>query len=112
MTVREPIRSMAILDAHTGREEAVIELLKEFYSSIHDKGYSRDLLYRDARKPTRFIHLRIWNSDDARAEAQQDPDVHRYWMRLSEICTITTIYEELQPVFSTYQDAAGSAAME
>ena len=102
----EPIRSMAILDAHPGQDDDVIAVLKDFYSAIHRKGYSNDLLYRDGRTPSRFIHLRIWTSDTARAEAQQDPEVHRYWQRLSEICNITTIYEELVPVFSTYEDKA------
>ncbi len=105
MNTREPIRSMAILDAHPGREEDVIALLRDFYSAIHRKGYSNDLLYRDGRTPTRFVHLRIWSSEENRAEAQQDPEVHRYWQSLSEICTITTIYEELIPVFSTYEQS-------
>ena len=99
----EHIRSMAILDAHPGREDDVIALLKDFYASIHRKGYSRDILYVDKKSQSRFVHLRIWNSDEARAEAQQDPEVHRYWVRLAEICTISTIYEELDPVFSTYE---------
>jgi quinol monooxygenase YgiN len=107
MTTHEPIRSMAILDAHPGHEEDTIELLRDFYTSIHQKGYSSDLLYRDAKTPSRFIHIRIWKSDASRTEAQQDPDVHRYWVRLSEICTITTIYEELEPIFSTYEKATG-----
>ncbi len=105
MNTREPIRSMAILDSHEGRENDVIALLKEFYTAIHRKGYSNDLLYRDGKQPSRFVHLRIWSSEEHRREAQQDPEVHRYWQRLSEICTITTIYEELQPVFSTYEHA-------
>jgi len=103
MSTQEQIRSMAILDAHPGHEEDVIELLRDFYSNIHEKGYSSDLLYRDAKTPSRFVHLRIWNSEALRAEAQHDPDVHRYWVRLSEICTITTIYEQLEPIFSTYK---------
>ncbi len=107
MSTREPIRSMAILDAHSGQEEAVVALLKDFYTAIHGKGYSQDILYCDAKTPTRFVHLRIWSSEHARAEAQQDPEVHRYWVNLSEICTITTIYEELQPVFSTYSGNTG-----
>ena len=107
MSMQEPIRSMAILDAHPGHEDDVIELLREFYTNIHEKGYSSDLLYRDSKTPTRFIHIRIWNSDGYRTEAQHDPDVHRYWVRLSEICTITTIYEELQPIFSTYKGDTG-----
>jgi hypothetical protein len=104
----ESIRSMAILDAHPGHEDDVIALLKDFYTSIHEKGYSCDLLYRDSKMPSRFIHLRIWNSDASRSEAQHDPDVHRYWVRLSEICTISTIYEELQPIFSTYKGTSGA----
>ncbi len=103
MSTHQPIRSMAILDAHPGREDDTIQLLRDFYTAIHRKGYSNDLLYRDAKTPSRFVHLRIWSSDAARAEAQQDPEVHRYWQRLSEICTITTIYEQLEPVFSTYE---------
>ncbi len=107
MSIHEPIRSMAILDAHPGHEEDTIQLLRDFYTSIHLKGYSSDLLYRDSKTPSRFIHIRVWKSDASRAEAQQDPDVHRYWVRLAEICTITTIYEELEPIFSTYQGATG-----
>ena len=106
MNSPEPIRSMAILDAHPGAEPAVIALLKDFYTAIHRKGYSNDLLYRDGKQPSRFVHLRIWSSDTARAEAQQDPEVHRYWQKLSEICTITQIYEELVPVFSTYENVS------
>jgi quinol monooxygenase YgiN len=101
------IRSMAILDVHPGHDEDVIQLLRDFYTSIHQKGYSSDVLYRDAKTPSRFVHLRIWNSEEHRTEAQQDPDVHRYWVRLSEICTISTIYEELDPIFSTYSGTSG-----
>jgi quinol monooxygenase YgiN len=103
MTTHELIRSMAILDAHPGHEQDTIELLRDFYTSINQKGYSSDLLYRDAKTPSRFVHIRVWNSEALRTEAQHDPEVHRYWVRLSEICTITTIYEELEPIFSTYK---------
>ena len=33
----------------------------------------------------------------------QDPDVHHYWITLPEFGTITTIYEELEPIFSTQE---------
>ena len=36
-----------------------------------------------------------------RAEAQHDPEVHRYWLRLPELCTIPTVYESLETVFET-----------
>ena len=32
-----------------------------------------------------------------------DPDVHHYWMKLPELATMTTIYEELDPIFSTQE---------
>jgi len=107
MITQALIRSMAILEAHPGRENDVIQLLKDFYASIHQKGYSSDILYREVKSPARFVHLRIWSSEAARTEAQQDPEVHRYWVRLAEICTIATIYEELEPIFSTYKGVTG-----
>ena len=97
---------MAILEPFPGKEEDTLTLLREFYTFLHNKGYSQDLLYRDARASSRYVHVRIWLSDQARSEAQQDPEVHRFWMRLAEICTIKTIYEELEPVFSTYDPAS------
>jgi hypothetical protein len=36
----------------------------------------------------------------------QDPDVHRYWIGLAELGTITTVYEELEPIFSTQESVA------
>ncbi len=33
--------------------------------------------------------------------AVNDPDVHRYWKRFPEFASITTTYEELEPIFST-----------
>jgi hypothetical protein len=36
-----------------------------------------------------------------RSEAQSDPEVHRYWLKLPELCTITVVYESLEKVFET-----------
>jgi len=94
---------MAVLECHPDKQEELLSMLREFYTLMQQKGYSRDLLYNDAKETSRFVHLRIWNSDEARSLAQQDPDVHRYWMQLPEVCTITTIYEDLVPVFSSYK---------
>jgi hypothetical protein len=94
---------MAILQPHEGKEQELLAFLREFYTMMYTKQYSRDMLFRDQKKPGVFVHVRIWLSDEARDSAMQDPDVHHYWMTLPEIGTITTIYEELEPVFSTQE---------
>jgi hypothetical protein len=99
--MKESIRSMAILKAHAGRETELLAFLREFYTMMFTKQYSRDMLFRDLKQPGVLVHIRIWLSDEARNSAVHDPDVHRYWMKLPELATMTTIHEELEPVFST-----------
>lgn len=100
----DSFRSMAILEPFADKEADMLAILREFYGVMYDKGYSRDLLYRDVKHNGRFIHLRIWSSDDARSQAVHDPDVHRYWIKLSEVCEINTTYEELEPVYNSYDE--------
>jgi hypothetical protein len=97
----EIIHSMAVLKAHEGKEPELLQFLREFYTMMRDKQYSRDMLFQDSKQPGVLIHVRIWLSEEARKTAVQDPDVHRYWMNLPELGTITSIHEELKPVFST-----------
>jgi hypothetical protein len=99
----EAIQSLAVLKPHAGQELELIALLREFYSMMYTKQYSRDVLYRDMRQPEVLIHLRIWLSAEAREEAMHDPDVHRYWMRMPELGAITVLYEQLEPIFSTQE---------
>jgi hypothetical protein len=70
---------------------------------MYTKQYSRDMLFHDLKQPGDLVHIRIWLSDEARELAMHDPDVHRYWINLGELGTITTIYEELEPIFSTQE---------
>ncbi len=98
----EKILSLAILEPFAGKDDECLAFLREFYSLLQRKGYSQDLLYRDQKIPGKLVHLRIWRSEEARSEAQQDPDVHRYWLRLSEFCAITTIHETLEELYSSY----------
>lgn len=102
----EPIRALVVLEPFSGKEQEMIQILREFYTLMREKDYSRDLLYRDSTAPNKFVHLRIWCSDEARTRAQHDPDVHRFWQQLPELCTVTVLYEELVPVFSTYDGTA------
>jgi hypothetical protein len=101
--MRDAIRSLAILKPHPGKELELIALLREFYSMMYTKQYSRDVLYQDSKQKDVFIHIRIWFSPDARDSAVHDPDVHRYWMKMPELGAITTIYEQLDPIFSTQE---------
>lgn len=99
----EEILSLAILEPVAGKDEECLAFLREFYSLLHSKGYSQDILYRDRKNPGQLVHLRIWRSEELRTEAQHDPDVHRFWLGLSEFCAITSIRETLDEIYSTYE---------
>ena len=93
--------SVAILEALPGKEEELLTMLRELYAMMHTKGYCSDLLYRDTDRPDRLIHVRRWKSEELRGEAQHDPDVHRYWQQLPELCVIPTVYENLETMFES-----------
>ncbi len=95
------VLSLAILEPWENKEAETIQLLREFYVFMANKGYSHDLLYRDGKNASRFVHLRIWKSEAVRREAQEDPEVHRFWMRLPAVCVITTAHQNLELLFSS-----------
>jgi quinol monooxygenase YgiN len=97
----EEIVSMALIEALPGKEDELLSTLRELYALMRAKGYCRDVLHRDTSRPDRFLHLRYWTSAEMRSEAQSDPEVHRYWLKLPELCTITVVYESLEKVFET-----------
>jgi quinol monooxygenase YgiN len=92
------IMALAIVDAFEGKSDECFHLLREFYAALARKQYSRNLLYRDQNDPQRFVNIRYWRSQEARKEAQEDPEVHQFWKRLSEIATVTYVLERLQDV--------------
>lgn len=96
----DEIVSLALLEALPGKQDELVAVLREFYTMMHAKGYSRDTLHRDAANSERFFHLRYWQSEAIRTEAQADPEVHRYWQKLPELCTIT-VYEKLEKMFES-----------
>ena len=97
----EEIVSLAMLEALPGKEGELVLMLREFYAMMRTKGYCSDWLYRDSERPDRFLHLRRWKSPELRGEAQIDPDVHRYWQQLPDLCVIPTVYENLETLFSS-----------
>jgi len=92
------IMALAVVEAFDGKDEECLQLLHEFYGLLRRKQYSHDLLYRDQKDPRRFINIRYWRSEEARAEAQEDPDVHKFWQRLSEISQVAPVFERLADV--------------
>jgi hypothetical protein len=102
------VQSLAILEPLEDKEEETIQLLRQFYLFMAKKGYSHDLLYRDGKYASRFVHLRIWKSNEVRREAQEDPEVHRFWMRLPSVCVITTPHQNLELLFSSVELEAES----
>jgi hypothetical protein len=97
----DEIVSLAVLEALPGKEEQLLTTLRELYTLMHAKGYCRDTLHRDSSNLDRFLHLRYWISTETRSEAQVDPEVHRYWQMLPQLCTIPIVYESLEKVFET-----------
>ena len=97
----QEIFSIAVLEALPGKQEELLAQLRELYTMMHAKGYCRDTLHRDSSDPVRFLHVRRWTSPEMRSEAQVDPDVHRYWQMLPELCTIPIVYESLEKVFES-----------
>ena len=95
------ILSVALLEAQPDKEEELLSTLRELYTLVHAKGYARDTLHRDSSRPDRFLHLRYWTSPDVRAEALADPEVHRYWLKLPGLCTVTVLYESMEKLFET-----------
>lgn len=97
----QEILSMAILEALPGKEDELLQTLRELYTMMHAKGYCRDYLHRDLAHPERLLHVRLWTSPAMRSEAQSDPEVHRYWQMLPQLCTIPIVYESLEKVFES-----------
>ena len=87
------IFAIAVVRPHEGHEHEVIGILHDLYDVMTRKKYSRNVLYRDEKDASRLVNLRYWTSESARSEAQEDPDVHRQWVRLAETATVELVFE-------------------
>jgi hypothetical protein len=88
--------SVAIWEPLPGMEAASLATIRELNALVSNKGYGRDLLYSGA--DSHYLLLRYWNSEQARATAQEDPDVLRCWARLGNEIKILRVYEKLEEV--------------
>lgn len=88
--------SIAIWEALPGMEAASLTTIRELNVIIAKNGYGRDLFYRSG--DSRYVLLRYWNSEAARAAAQEDPEMIRCWARLGNEIQILKVYEKLEEV--------------
>jgi hypothetical protein len=78
-------------------EQECLESIRLLYDVIRRKNYGRDLLLRDVNDGC-WIGVRFWASEEARREAQEDPDVLRLWERLGRLCTVDRVREQLEKI--------------
>jgi len=88
--------SIAIWESLPGMEAASLSTMRELSAIVSAKRYGRDLLYHSG--DSQYVLLRYWNSEQARATAQEDPEVLRCWARLGNEIQILKIYEKLEEV--------------
>jgi hypothetical protein len=90
------ILSVAVWKPVPGLEVASQATWHELSSIVAKKGYGRDLLYRD--RQGHYVLLRYWKSEEARRDAQEDPDMLRCWARLGNEIEIVKVFETLSEV--------------
>jgi heme-degrading monooxygenase HmoA len=94
------ILSIAIFQPLPGHEEASLATMRTLITALSSGGYSRDLLYRDAKSQDEYILLRYWKSEESRRAALEDPEVLRCWAKLSLEIRTVKIYETLEEALS------------
>jgi hypothetical protein len=77
-------------------EAPALETMRELNAIVSRKQYGRDLLYRAGE--ANYLLLRYWNSEQARSEALEDPELLRCWARLGNEIKILKVYEKLEEV--------------
>lgn len=92
------VPSLAIFEPLPGNEEAALATVRALINALSKNGYSRDVLYRDAKSKREFILLRYWKSEEARRAAMEDPEVLRCWAELSHEIRTIKVYEGLEGV--------------
>ena len=91
------IPAIAIFEPLPGKEEDARGTLRALLQTLAAKGYSRDLLFHDPVK-NRYFALRYWASEEARARAHEDPEVHTFWAKLGHEINMLEVYESLEQV--------------
>ena len=92
----QEILSLAVWEPVPGMEAASLATWRELTSILTEKGYGRDLLYRD--RDSHYVLLRYWNSEESRRAALEDADMLRCWARLGNEIRTVQVYETLTEV--------------
>jgi hypothetical protein len=92
----QEILSVAVWKPVPGMQAESLATWRKLSAILTQKGYGRDLLYRD--REGHYLLLRYWKSEDARGAAQEDPDLLRCWARLGNEIEIVRVYETLGEV--------------
>jgi hypothetical protein len=92
----QEILSIAIFQPLEGQEQTSLDTMRALKAALSAGGYSRDILYRDARRGNDYILLRYWTSEAARRNALDDPEVLRCWAKLAQEIRTVRIYETLE----------------
>jgi hypothetical protein len=100
------VLSMAVMEPFEGKEQEFEQLLTDFYGMLRKKNYSRDELLHST-KTSHYVNIRHWRSEEARSQAHEDPDVHRYWAKIGLLCQMRAVYETLEPLIQ-HDKAANS----
>ncbi len=87
--------SVAIWDPLPGMEAASLATIRELGAIIAKKAYGRDLLYHSGDS---YVLLRYWDSEQARLNAHEDPEMLRCWARLGNEIQIVKVFEKLEEV--------------
>ena len=90
------VLAIAVFAAHPGHEPEAVATLGELSTVLATKGYSRDVLYRDGNASGHFVLLRYWRSEEAKREAQEDPEIQKFWARLGHLIQIERVLETLE----------------
>jgi quinol monooxygenase YgiN len=92
----QEILSIAVFQPVPGHEAASLITMRGLIAALTAGGYSRDLLYRDAKSDNEFVLLRYWKSEEARRAALEDPEVLRCWAKLAHEIRTVRVYETLE----------------
>jgi quinol monooxygenase YgiN len=95
----QEILSIAIFQPLPGYEQESLNTMRSLIAALSAGGYSRDVLYRDAKSEGEYVLLRYWKSESARRDALEDPEVLRCWAKLSQEIRTVKIYETLEDAF-------------
>jgi heme-degrading monooxygenase HmoA len=95
----QEILSIAIFQPLPGYEQESLATMRALIAALSAGGYSRDVLYRDAKSDDEYVLLRYWKSENARRDALEDPEVLRCWAKLAQEIRTVKIYETLEDAF-------------